>query len=135
MHSMTATPTLDSRPPLPKRPIPHEKTSDRPNPAGPSPHPQRDARVDDEIGPRTVGAIYQTSISAYEVLAVIRDPKRASGLLKRTALWALIVRDIYRVDGEPYAVGDTWTTSDHLVLVREGQPPRSYASATWSEAA
>ncbi|MER7841811.1 hypothetical protein ABTY98_39480 [Streptomyces sp. NPDC096040] len=124
---MTAVPTLDTRPPLPKRPLPHEKTPDRPAPAGTRPHPQRDARVDDEIGPRRVGAIYQTSISAYEVLAVIRDPERASDLLKRTALWAVIVRDIMRADAEPYAVGDTWTTSDYLV--REGQTPASFAPA------
>ncbi|MEU5599199.1 hypothetical protein [Streptomyces sp. NPDC020298] len=80
----------------------------------------RDARVDDEIGPRTPGTLYTTSISAYEVLAVIRDPERASALLKRTALWAVIVRDIYRADAEPVVVGDTWTTSDHLI--REGKP-------------
>ncbi|MFJ9351759.1 hypothetical protein [Streptomyces sp. NPDC101237] len=129
MPSMTATPALDARPPLPKRPLPHERTPDRPAPAGGRPHPQRDARVDSEIGPRSVGAIYETSVSAYEVLAVIRDPERASSLLRRTALWAVIVRDIYRVDGEPYAVGDTWTTSDHLVLIREGRTPRSYAPA------
>ncbi|MGY4928542.1 hypothetical protein [Streptomyces sp. 900105755] len=127
MPSMTAAPTLDSRPPLPKRPLPHEKTPDRPAPAGGRPHPQRDARVDSEIGPRAVGAIYQTSISAYEVLAVIRDPERASALLKRTALWAVIVRDIMRADAEPYAVGDVWTTSDHLV--REGRTTASFAPA------
>ncbi|MEU3521996.1 hypothetical protein ABZ770_43365 [Streptomyces sp. NPDC006654] len=124
---MTATPALVSRPELPKRPIEHGKTPDRPTPAGPLPHPQRDARVDAEVGPRAVGAIYQTSISAYEVLAVIRDPERASALLKRTALWAVIVRDIMRADAEPYAVGDTWTTSDHLV--REGRTARSFAPA------
>ncbi|WP_238427337.1 hypothetical protein [Streptomyces adustus] len=127
MPSMTATPTLTSRPPLPKRPLPHEKTPDRPGTSGARPHPQRDARVDAEIGPRTVGAIYQTSISAYEVLAVIRDPERASALLRRTALWAVIVRDIMRADAEPYAVGDTWTTSDRLV--REGRTPAAYAPA------
>ncbi|MGW2964957.1 hypothetical protein ACWDGI_41830 [Streptomyces sp. NPDC001220] len=127
MHSMSAVPTLDTRPPLPRRPLPHEKTPDRPAPSGGRPHPQRDARVDAEIGPRAVGAIYQTSISAYEVLAVIRDPERASALLKRTALWAVIVRDIMRADAEPYAVGDTWTTSDHLV--REGRTPASYVPA------
>ncbi|MGW2689604.1 hypothetical protein ACWC6I_41425 [Streptomyces sp. NPDC001414] len=126
---MTATPALNSRPPLPKRPLPHEKTPDRPATAGGRTHPQRDARVDSEIGPRAVGAIYQTSISAYEVLAVIRDPERASALLKRSALFAVIVRDIMRVDAEPYAVGDTWTTSDHLVLLREGRAPAAYAAA------
>ncbi|MGW5658250.1 hypothetical protein [Streptomyces humi] len=128
MHSMTATPALATRPPLPKRPLPHEKTPDRPGTSGARPHPQRDARVDNEIGPRAVGAIYQTSISAYEVLAVIRDPERASSLLKRAALWAVIVRDIMRADAEPYAVGDTWTTSDHLV--REGRRfPAAFAPA------
>ncbi|MEU9413233.1 hypothetical protein AB0E08_47140 [Streptomyces sp. NPDC048281] len=127
MPSMTATPALVSRPELPKRPIEHGKTPDRPTPAGPRTHPQRDARVDNEIGPRTVGAIYRTSISAYEVLAVIRDPERASAMLKRRALWAVIVRDIYRADAEPVVVGDTWTTSDYLV--REGRTPESFAPA------
>ncbi|MGW1534466.1 hypothetical protein [Streptomyces aureus] len=126
MPSMTAVPTLATRPPLTKRPVPHERTPDRPTPTNPRPHP-RSACVDGEVGPRAVGAIYQTSISAYEVLAVVRDSERASALLRRTALWAVIVRDIMRPDSEPYAVGDIWTTSDHLV--REGRIPAAYAPA------
>ncbi len=72
--------------------------------------------IDDQIGPRAMGAIYQNVSGAFEVLAVIRDPERARELLKRRcAQWALIVRDVLRPDGEPFAIGDVWTTSDHLV--------------------
>lgn len=100
MPSMTALPTFISRP----------------------------ASVDDEIGPRTAGALYQNSTGAYEVLAVIRDSERASGLLKRSAPWAVIIRNVLRPDTEPYAVGDVWTTSDYLV--REGRrTPAAFAPA------
>lgn len=87
-----------------------------------------DRTVDREIGPRLPGAIYQTSVSAYEVLAVVRDPARAAGLLRRDAArWALIVRDVMRHDAEPVAIGDVWTTSDRLV--REGRPTEQYTPA------
>jgi hypothetical protein len=87
-----------------------------------------DLTVDREIGPRLPGAIYQTSISAYEVLAVVRDPARAAGLLHRDAArWALIVRDVMRHDAEPVAIGDVWTTSDRLV--REGADADRYRRA------
>ncbi|MGW4994284.1 hypothetical protein ACWEQ3_42820 [Streptomyces mirabilis] len=46
MPSMTAliTPAeAASRPPLQRRPIPHERTPDRPTPSGGRPHPQRTA--------------------------------------------------------------------------------------------
>ncbi|MFE2838481.1 hypothetical protein ACFXI6_47225 [Streptomyces mirabilis] len=132
MPSMTAliTPAENaSRPPLPRRPIPHERTPDRPTPSGGRPHPRTAHTtgdpvileglrrvVDDQIGPRRAGAIYQNTDGAFEVIAVIRDPERARGLLKRRcAQWALIVRDVLRADGEPFAIGSVWTTLDHLV--------------------
>ncbi|MFD8762333.1 hypothetical protein ACFV03_25630 [Streptomyces mirabilis] len=132
MPSMTAliTPAENaSRPPLPRRPIPHERTPDRPTPSGGQPHPRTAHTtgdpmilealrrvVDDQIGPRRAGAIYQNTDGAFEVIAVIRDPERARGLLKRRcAQWALIVRDVLRPDGEPFVIGSVWTTSDHLV--------------------
>jgi hypothetical protein len=72
--------------------------------------------VDEQIGPRDTGAIYQNSEGAFEVLAVVRDPQRARELLKRRcAQWALIVKDVLRPGGEPFAIGTVWTTSDHLV--------------------
>lgn len=46
MPSMTVliTPAeAASRPELPRRPIPHERTPDRPSPSGSRPHPQRTA--------------------------------------------------------------------------------------------
>ncbi|MEU6175836.1 hypothetical protein ABZ832_28500 [Streptantibioticus parmotrematis] len=69
-----------------------------------------------QIGPREPGVIYETSVSAYEVLAVVRDPQRARELLgRRCAQWAAIVRDIFRPDAEPFAIGTVWTTSDRLI--------------------
>lgn len=72
--------------------------------------------VDDQIGPRRPGALYQNIDGAFEVLSVVRDPKLARGLLnRRSAQWAVIVKDVLRADGEPFAVGSVWTTSDRLV--------------------
>lgn len=72
--------------------------------------------VDDQIGPRAQGAIYQNVDGAFEVLAVIRNPERARALLgRRSAQWALIVKDVLRPGAEPFTIGSVWTTSDHLV--------------------
>ncbi|MER7901345.1 hypothetical protein ABTX62_36170 [Streptomyces sp. NPDC096046] len=68
-----------------------------------------------QIGPRAVGAIYQNSDGAFEVLSLVTDPAEAARLLKRRARFAVIVRDVLRADGQPFAVGSVWTTSDHLV--------------------
>ncbi|MFH9090937.1 hypothetical protein [Streptomyces sp. NPDC017673] len=69
-----------------------------------------------QIGPRTVGAVYQNSDGAFEVLALVTDPAEAAGLLKRRAArFAVIVRDVLRADGQPFAVGSVWTCSDRLV--------------------
>ncbi|MFE2823494.1 hypothetical protein [Streptomyces sp. NPDC059271] len=131
MHSMTAliTPAeAASRPELPRRPLPHERTPDRPTPSGGRPHPRTaqaaDATilealrqvVEQQIGPREPGVIYQNSDGAFEVLSVTRDPERSRSLLnRRSARWAVIVRDVLRPDGEPFVVGTVWTTSDRLV--------------------
>ncbi|MET7921976.1 hypothetical protein ABZU45_40605 [Streptomyces avermitilis] len=129
MTIMTDALAAVTRPPLPKRPVPHERTPDRPTPSGGRPHPRTAHTtgdpmiletlrqvVNDQIGPRRAGSIYQNVDGAFEVLAVIRDPEQARGLLgRRCAQWALIVRDVLRPDGEPFAVGSVWTTSDHLV--------------------
>jgi hypothetical protein len=72
--------------------------------------------VADQIGPRMPGAIYQNSDGAFEVLAVIRDREQARALLRRrSAQWAVIVKDVLRPGAEPFPVGSVWTTSDHLV--------------------
>jgi hypothetical protein len=77
--------------------------------------------VDEQIGPRARGTIYQNSDGAFEVLSVIRDPQRARELLKRRcAQWVVIVRDVLRPDGEPFPVGSVWTDSDHLVVREAG---------------
>ncbi|MFF7566618.1 hypothetical protein ACFZB4_42515 [Streptomyces pseudovenezuelae] len=126
---MTLQPVLDDRPQLPSRPAPHERDGRQGTPSGGRPHPQAHAAppdpstlealrrvVDAQIGPRGVGAIYQNSDGAFEVIAVIRDPAMARGLLKRRcAQWALIVKDVTRAGGEPFAIGSVWTTSDYLV--------------------
>ncbi|WP_331722822.1 hypothetical protein OG848_47620 (plasmid) [Streptomyces canus] len=137
MTIMTDAPVVDTRQPLPKRPIPHERTPDRPTPSGPRPHLRAaDPMVMEalrrvvelEIGPRKTGAIYRNVDGVFEVLAVIRDPEQARSLLKRrSARWALIVKDITRADGEPFAIGSVWTTSDYLV--READARRTEAFA------
>jgi len=72
--------------------------------------------VQDEIGPRLPGAIYQNIDGRFEVLVLITDPAEAAQLLRRdSARWAVIVRDTLRPDGQPFAVGSVWTTSDYLI--------------------
>ncbi|MEV5177129.1 hypothetical protein AB0L10_40085 [Streptomyces flaveolus] len=72
--------------------------------------------VQDEIGPRRPGAIYQNIDGRFEVLALVTNPADAAQLLKRSgARWAVIVRDTLRPDGAPFAVGSVWTTSDYLI--------------------
>ncbi|MGA5508897.1 hypothetical protein [Streptomyces umbrinus] len=124
MTIMTDAPAGTSRPPLPKRPVPHKRTPDRPSPSGPRPHPR--SVLDAQIGPRLPGAIYQNSTGAFEVLALVTDPQKAAQLLHSySARWAVIVRDVLRADSEPYATGAVWTNEDRLV--REAKP--AYAPA------
>ncbi|MGW0573022.1 hypothetical protein [Streptomyces tauricus] len=86
------------------------------------------ATVAREVGPRTPGAIYQNVDGRFEVLALVTNPREAAQLLRRDrARWAVIVRDTLRADGQPFAVGSVWTTSDHLV--REGRAIEAYAPA------
>lgn len=126
MTIMAVTPAQASRPSLPKRPLPHERTPDRPTPSGPRPHPFTDQA--EAIGPRFPGAIYQNVDGRFEVLALVTDPRGAAKLLRRaSARWAVIVRDTLRADGQPFAVGSVWTTSDYLL--REGRTPVAYAPA------
>lgn len=118
MPSMTAAPALDTRPPLSVHPEPHERDGrqEQPQPSGGHPHTQRVARISGEIGPRRPGAIYQNIDGRFEVLALITTPADAAELLRReSAQWAVIVRDTLRPDGQPFAVGSVWTTSDYLV--------------------
>ncbi|KDN74820.1 hypothetical protein DF19_27430 [Streptomyces olindensis] len=141
MFSMTVPVLGDTRPPLPVRPTPHERDGRQPQTGGGRPHPQHTSRHDDtdhpalpdrsrsmmpvtvalpsteqEIGPRRPGAIYQNVDGRFEVLALITDPREAAKLLRRdSARWAVIVRDTLRPDGQPFAVGSVWTTSDYLI--------------------
>ncbi|MFF7242023.1 hypothetical protein [Streptomyces collinus] len=72
--------------------------------------------VQDEIGPRRPGAIYQNVDGRFEVLALVTTPADAAQLLLRAAArWAVIVRDTLRPDGQPFAVGTVWTDSDYLI--------------------
>ncbi|MFJ8351512.1 hypothetical protein ACIQ9J_35195 [Streptomyces sp. NPDC094153] len=72
--------------------------------------------VQDEIGPRRPGAIYQNVDGRFEVLALVTDPAEAAQLLRRdSARWAVIVRDTLRPEVIPFAVGSVWTTSDYLI--------------------
>ena len=72
--------------------------------------------IDTQIGPRIEGATYQNVDGIFLVLDVVRDPERARELLgRRSAQWALVVRDVLRHDGQPFAIGSVWTTADQLV--------------------
>ncbi|MEU5666506.1 hypothetical protein [Streptomyces longwoodensis] len=131
MPSMMTLPlAMSDRPPLPLRPTPHERDGRQPSDTGGRPHPAPGRHapadptilealrrvIDEQIGPRQPGAIYQNSDGAFEVIALIRDPQRARDLLKRRcAQWAVIVKDVLRPGAEPFVIGSAWTTSDHLV--------------------
>ena len=72
--------------------------------------------IDTQIGPRIEGVTYENVDGIFVVLEVVRDPQRARELLgRRSAQWALVVRDVLRHDGQPFAVGSVWTTADQLV--------------------
>jgi hypothetical protein len=120
------------------RPTPHERDGRQPSSPDGRPHPDQHTTADpvilealrrvieEQIGPRGVGAIYQNQDGAFEVLALVRDPERARALLnRRCAQWALIVKDVLRPGAEPFAVGSVWTTSDFLV--READDVRGAA--------
>jgi hypothetical protein len=93
---------------------PHEHDDRKGTPATSRPHCLAD--IADQIGPRRPGAIYQNIDGRFEVLALITDPAEAAQLLRRdSARWAVIVRDTLRPDGQPFAVGSVWTTSDYLI--------------------
>ncbi len=77
--------------------------------------------VDSQIGPRGVGAVYQNVDGAFEVVELIRDPQRARQLLRRrSAQWALIVRDQLRRDAQPFVIGSAWTSADRLLQAGGG---------------
>ncbi|WP_345653529.1 hypothetical protein [Streptomyces tremellae] len=84
--------------------------------------------VEEEIGPRRPGAIYQNVSGAFEVLALVTDSARATQMLKRTARWALVVRDVLHPDAQPFVVGSVWTCSDYLVRPAKAAAPEAPAS-------
>jgi len=95
---------------------PHEHDGRKDTPTTGRPHPHCLADITDQIGPRRPGAIYQNVDGRFEVLALVTDPADAAKLLRRdSARWAVIVRDTLRPDGQPFAVGSVWTTSDYLI--------------------
>ncbi|MFD5516350.1 hypothetical protein [Streptomyces sp. NPDC127066] len=72
--------------------------------------------VDQQIGPRRPGAIYQNMDGAFEVLSLVTEPAKARDMLwHRSAQFALVVRDVLRADGQPFVIGSVWTDSDRLV--------------------
>ncbi|MEU9631493.1 hypothetical protein AB0D89_32480 [Streptomyces luteogriseus] len=87
--------------------------------------------TEQEIGPRRPGAIYQNVDGRFEALALITAPAEAAQLLRRaSARWAVIVRDTLRPDGQPFAVGSVWTTSDYLIRpAKAAEPAAAFAPA------
>ncbi|MET8787999.1 sigma factor [Streptomyces sp. NPDC004589] len=60
MLSMTANPVLDTRPPLPVRPQPHERDGRQPQqPGSGRPHPQRTAQHDDTAARQLLDSLYR----------------------------------------------------------------------------
>lgn len=128
MSILAHAPMAGARPPLPMRPTPHERDGRQPVPSEGRPHPRPSGSVTREfltealnrvvqqqIGPRRAGAIYENTDGAFEVLAVVTDAATAREMLnRRCARFAVIVRDIRRPDGQPFVVGSAWTGSDWL---------------------
>jgi hypothetical protein len=72
--------------------------------------------VDAQIGPRAPGVIYENQTGAYEVLALTRDPQKARQWLgRRSAQWALVVKNVLYPDAQPTTVGTVWTNEDRVV--------------------
>lgn len=69
-------------------------------------------RVADEIGPRTVGAVYFNSTGTYQVLAVHRG-KKARDLTGRRTDWAITVH--HAATDKTFTHCMAWTSEDHLV--------------------
>lgn len=60
MTIMADAPVAGARPPLQRRPIPHERTPDRPTPSGPRPHPPACvARPGDAVAREFLEALYR----------------------------------------------------------------------------
>jgi hypothetical protein len=86
--------------------------------------------VEQQLGPRRAGAIYQNVDGAFEVLAVVTNPAMAREMLnRRCAQFAVVVRDVLRADGQPFVVGSAWTDSDWLVRPGHGAPAQEREQA------
>jgi len=66
------------------------------------------------IGPRSEGAIYENVDGAFRVLELVTGKAREL-LHRQAARFAVVVQDVRREDGQPFAVGSVWTTSDRLI--------------------
>jgi hypothetical protein len=146
MTILAHAPTGAERPPLPPRPQPHERDGRQPVPSDGRPHPQQATAdsvsvafldkalarvVEQQLGPRRAGAIYQNSNGAvFEVLAVVTKPAMAQEMLtRRCARFAVVVRDVMRADAQPFVVGSPWTDSDWLVRAGHGAPAQKREQA------
>lgn len=69
-----------------------------------------------QIGPRVPGVVYDNVDGVFEVLDVVTDRSEARRILRRKAAqFAVIIRDVLRADGQPFAVGTVWTASDRVL--------------------
>ena len=67
-----------------------------------------------QIGPRTLGTVYDNASGAFRVLAVVTDPSEARRILRRNAAtFAVLVRDLHA--GTEHYTGAVWTGSDRVL--------------------
>lgn len=124
MHSMTA-PVLDSRPPLPKRPVPHERTPDRPTPANPRPHAGGSTRHDDTAVRELFDSLYREYAPMVTRVAAraLRPSDRglADDIAQETwlAAWQHLLRgDTFHSPAGFLAMAARRRTVDHYRLAR-----------------
>ncbi|WP_314416131.1 RNA polymerase sigma factor [Streptomyces sp. DSM 40484] len=100
-----------TRPPLPRRPIPHEKTPDRPAPAGGRPHPRNTAYTDQH-----------DDTAARQLLDVLY--RQYAPMVVRTAARALRFEDRDLADD---IAQQAWLDAWVLLLLLRGEGLRSPA--------
>jgi hypothetical protein len=67
-----------------------------------------------QIGPRTLGTVYDNASGTFEVRAVVTDIAEARRVLRRNAArFAILIRDLHA--GTEHYTGAIWTGSDRVL--------------------